>query len=174
MILLWCAIGAGTCLALLLAWLRMRVIRVEISGISMLPTFRPGDRVLARRVRQSRIATGDVVILASPPRTLAQLQTEVRPYEIVSWEPHTSADPARKGSWVVKRVAAVPGEPVPIPVRSRVQGTVVPQGSFVALGDNPADSVDSRHHGYLPLHTILGKVVSRHPRRARWASIGTK
>ncbi|MFH8556229.1 S26 family signal peptidase [Streptomyces celluloflavus] len=165
MIFLWCAIGAGACAASLLVWLRKRLISVKISGVSMLPTFRPGDMVLARRVPQSRIATGDIVVLASQPRTLAQLQAEARPYEIVSWEPHATADCVRKDSWVIKRVAAMPGELVPTQVRSRVQGEVVPQGSFVALGDNPMDSLDSRHHGYLPLGAILGKVVSERPRR---------
>ncbi|WP_110952364.1 MULTISPECIES: S26 family signal peptidase [Streptomyces] len=165
MILLWCAIGAGACAASLLFWLRKRLISVKISGVSMLPTFHPGDRVLARRVPQSRIAAGDIVVLASQPRTLAQLQAEARPYEIVSWEPHVTADYVRKDSWVIKRVAAVPGELVPPQVRSRVQGEVVPQGSFVALGDNPVNSVDSRHHGYLPLGAILGKVISGRPCR---------
>ncbi|MEV7519884.1 S26 family signal peptidase [Streptomyces sp. NPDC091371] len=165
MLLVWCvsALAAGG--AATLVWLRLRVIRVRISGVSMLPTFRPGDRVLARRVPESRIATGDVVVLASPAPSLEQFKAEGRTYEPVSWEPHTSGSPGGRDTWVIKRVAAMPGEPVPAAVLDRVEGAVVPQGSFIALGDNPADSIDSRHHGYLPLEDVLGRVVRKGQRR---------
>ncbi|WP_406383309.1 S26 family signal peptidase [Streptomyces sp. NBC_01618] len=161
MLLTWGAIGLGTCAAATLVWLRLRVIRIRISGVSMLPTFRPGDRVLARRVPESRIVTGDIVVLASPARSLEQIKMEGRPYEPVAWEPHTPLSPGGRDSWVIKRVAAMPGEPVPPSVLGRVTGAVVPQGSFIALGDNAADSIDSRHHGYLPLDGVLGRVVRR-------------
>ncbi|WP_097240987.1 MULTISPECIES: S26 family signal peptidase [unclassified Streptomyces] len=60
---------------------------------------------------------------------------------------------------MIKRVAAVPGEPVAAPLLGRCRGTVVPRGYFLALGGNTAAGIDSRHHGYLPPSGIRGRVV---------------
>lgn len=60
---------------------------------------------------------------------------------------------------IVKRVAAVAGEPVPagIPVPDRI----VPPGRLVVLGDNPARSHDSRTLGYLPVTALVGVLRRR-------------
>lgn len=160
---------AAVALAALLVWLRRRLVRVEISGTSMSPTFRPGDRVLARRVPPSRIRTGDIVVMEGPPVTAEYVKSLVErwqpPYAVVVRdEPVVSPQPADR-RWVIKRVAAVPGEPVPPSVPRDGGADRVPPGSLVVLGDNPDHSVDSRHHGYVPLDQVLGKVVG--PPRVR-------
>lgn len=61
------ALVALTVIALA-AWLRRHFMRFEVVGESMLPTFREGDFLLARRMAPGQLPrTGDLV-LASDPR----------------------------------------------------------------------------------------------------------
>lgn len=95
-----------------------------------------GDRVLVRRDSGPR--AGDVVVLRHPP---------------------AGSDAATTPSWIIKRVAATPGQPVPLAtVRP---GTRVPAGRLVLLGDNRGASTDSRHVGYYRSDDLLGTVVRR-------------
>jgi signal peptidase I len=63
---------------------------------------------------------------------------------------------------MVKRVAAIPGDPQPnwcMPVTTGPAGDLVPPGRFLILGDNPAWSQDSRQIGYIPGERLLGIVM---------------
>lgn len=52
----------------------------------------------------------------------------------------------RRRSWVIKRVAAMAGDPAPTAVRDAVHGiSVVPPGMLVLPDDNIAHGTDSRH-----------------------------
>lgn len=66
------------------AWVRLRYLVAVVEGPSMLPTYREGDRLIARRGR--RLSRGDVVVFTNP-------------------SPGTSRLPL-----LVKRVVAVPGD----------------------------------------------------------------
>ncbi|OPC77599.1 signal peptidase I [Embleya scabrispora] len=132
--------------------LRSRLALVRVTGTSMAPTFADGDRVLVDCAAPVR--RGDVVVFRNPTAALG-------------------AD--RDPRWLVKRVAAVPGDPVPVEMRDVVRAPndgVVPAGSLVVRGDAPR-SHDSRHFGYVPASTVLG-VVGAGPRipwpvaRGRW------
>ncbi|WP_262403066.1 S26 family signal peptidase, partial [Actinomadura sp. CNU-125] len=46
--------------------LRRRFAVIDVSGASMEPAFRTGDRVLVRRVPPRRVRRGDVVVLRAP------------------------------------------------------------------------------------------------------------
>lgn len=121
------------------AWLGRRFVVVTVRGLSMEPTFRHGDRVLARR--RVPVTTGQVVVVESPG----------------------------DGNLVIKRVAAVPGDPVPrgrCPAIADVPERVVPPGRLVLLGDNAAVSDDSRRLGYFALDRVLGVVLRKLPGRA--------
>lgn len=137
----------------------------RVESFSMEPTFRPGQRLLVRRLRPAeRVARGDVVL--------------VRSDEV--------------GRVVVKRAIGLPGERVELDARGRVsidghllaepyargasgaagsdQGAAtttyaVPAGRLWLLGDNRAASSDSRawRQPYLPEDAVVGKVVR--PRR---------
>jgi signal peptidase I len=119
-------------------WLRRSLAVVTVSGISMRPTFQPGDRVLARRVRPRALRRGQVVVVEAPPYDGRQ----------VWWRAGLGS---RK--WLIKRVSAIPGD-VP-------DGVPVPAGHLFVLGDNPAASGDSRLLGHLPVDRVLGVVVRR-------------
>ena len=101
--LAWLAPALLACGCALLA--RRTLVVVTVIGTSMVPTFRPGDRVLVRRT--SRVRRGQVVV-ARPPGFL---------------------------SLVIKRIAAVAGNEVPAAVRPATTGSTVPQGTVVLIGD---------------------------------------
>lgn len=135
--------------------MRRRFAVVLVRGASMRPALEPGDRALVRRGgRQIRV--GDIVIFREPP-----------------WAAEWDGEPVvtnglAPGGWVVKRVAALAGDPVPPMMPSAVVGTQhVPPGAFAAIGDNLAMSRDSRHWGWIPEQVVLGRAVRtlRGPRR---------
>lgn len=114
-------------------WARRSFRVIEVTGRSMLPTYRPGDRVLVRR-RPGRVPPrGAVVVFRAPP--------------------------GLDVDWYVKRVAATPGDPVPPEMRAAVPtDEVVPPGRLLVLGDNP-HSVDSRLIGYVRAESVLGTAI---------------
>ena len=142
--------GAG------LLWLRRTWLVVDVIGESMAPTFMDGDRVLVRRVRVGALRVGDVVVFGGP------LHDDDRP-------PPELGRPVM----VVKRVAALPGDPMPDSVPAEDGGTTVPPARLVLLGDNADRSMDSRVWGPVPLDGVRGAVVRRiAPRGERPAGRG--
>lgn len=126
---------------------RRRYLLVTVRGPSMEPTLRNGDRVLVRRSRLGVIAAGDLVVFEESPR-----------------QPRRRARRARhaRPAWVIKRVRAAPGDPVPtadVPALAGVDHAVVPASSLVVLGDNPGLSHDSRAYGYLDGSRVFGVVL---------------
>ena len=126
---------------------------VRVPSESMAPTLRSGDHVLLDH-RPVDPHDGDVVVAVDPT----------------------------DGTLLVKRVVAVAGEavgisggvldvdgvPVAEPYADRTdQGgvwfgpAVVPPGHVFLLGDNRADSVDSRVFGPVPLASVVGTVQFR-------------
>jgi signal peptidase I len=78
--------------------LRRRYTVIVVRGLSMAPTLQPGDRLLARRIDGGSVHAGDIVILRVP--------TDVP-------DRHTG----ELSSTLVKRVAAVAGDPLPAVLR---------------------------------------------------------
>jgi signal peptidase I len=135
-------------LAALFARARRDLAVVTVRGPSMAPTLLPQDRVLVRRRRARRIRRGDIVAFRTPAVVTA------------GW-----ADITRFGAdavtpdWLVKRVAALAGDPSP-----DGEGTV-PAGRLFLLGD-AAESMDSRHFGTVSIAAVRGVVVRPLPRRS--------
>ncbi len=161
LILMPLAAGAATVL-----WARRNLLVATISGISMHPTHRPGDKLLVRRLPADRIRPGDIVVadIVAVPEHAAASSSEIR----YAARPGAAGVGKRRGAdllWrsspsrVIKRVAAVSGDPVPGSVPPRAGETVVPEGCLVLLGDNPGQSLDSRHFGYVPATDVIGKVI---------------
>lgn len=123
-------------------WLRGRYVLVTVVGESMLPTYRPGDRVLVRRVPASALRTGQIVVAGWP----GERQVPARR--------HHSGRSVPDEGWLIKRVAALPGDPVP----PELPGVDVPPGRLVLIGDNQAASHDSRQMGYFAHSDVLGVV----------------
>ncbi|MFD5387902.1 S26 family signal peptidase [Streptomyces sp. NPDC127074] len=135
---------AGWVLAVML--IRRRYLVVVVQGASMTPTLSDGDRVLVRRCPLVQVHTRQLVVTGRP--------TGKR------WEG------MRMAEWVIKRAAAVPGDLVPkegAPALRDLPEHRVPEGRIVLLGDNPADSLDSRFCGYFRSEQIVGVVVRTLP-----------
>ncbi|GAA3647345.1 signal peptidase I [Lentzea atacamensis] len=133
--MIWVASFAVLALVAWLLVLRSRLLVVTVRGVSMEPTYRSGDRLLVRRAGLDRVRAGQVVV--------------------VQVDSATPDDPT--GGRMVKRAAAVPGDPVPPEIP--VPGPRVPADRLLVLGDNLARSNDSRRLGYLPADALIGVVL---------------
>ena len=141
--------------------LRRHLTVVDVWGRSMEPALHAGDRVLVRRTRLQRIRRGDIVVYHDP----SQLPVAVDARTTHPDTGHTGTGPGGPDRlWTIKRVAAVPGDPVPAvvaPVVGAAPGSPVPPGCLVVLGDNLDHSYDSRDCGYLTAAHLLGVVRRR-------------
>lgn len=123
--------------------MRHRFLIIDVLGDSMHPHLADGDRLLVRRTRRLRV--GDIVV--------AHHREGRR---------QTATKGSSASTWLVKRLAALPGDPVPESVIPAVGGhpNPVPAGMTVLLGDHP-NSIDSRLWGFVPLSDIEGVMVTR-------------
>jgi signal peptidase I len=150
----WVVVAVLAATGLAAWWTRRRFVVVTVLGESMAPTFAHGDRVLVRRVRLARARTGEVIVAAwGTPVPGGPLPLTID--EPVPGMPSTMAP------WMVKRLVAGPGDPVPEVLRVAVTDREVPPGRFLMIGDNVAASVDSRELGYAHAEYLLGVVVGR-------------
>jgi signal peptidase I len=113
---------------------------VVVSGISMVPTFKDGQRVLVSHAYWlvGPIRRKDIVVLRDSGPT----------------------------GYIIKRVYRMGGDKVdwenaPESHRLTDPPFVVPDGELYVLGDNRLRSEDSRKFGPVPLGDVLGKVVVR-------------
>ncbi|MEO3793249.1 S26 family signal peptidase [Nonomuraea sp. B10E15] len=138
------AVCVAAATALVLA--RRRLTIVTVAGSSMLPTYRPGDRVLVRKIALRRLRRDHVLVF--------------EPCGPQGWSRGPLPRP-EAAEWVIKRLVALPGDAVPPQVITAVgasEGATVPPGNLVVVGDG-VDSADSRIWGYLPDDRVLGVVV---------------
>ena len=141
---------------------RRRFVVVTVRGESMLPTFTDGQRVLVRRCAVAAVAPGDVVVFADPRDADRDRLEAERERLVAAGVPALPPPPWRRSEWLVKRAAAVPGDPVPraaVPALAEVDHDVVPAGVLVLLGDNAARSDDSRRYGYVAANRLVGTVL---------------
>jgi signal peptidase I len=113
---------------------------IVVKGESMLPTFKPDQRILVCKAiwLVGPLRQGDIVVVRSQS----------------------------PGEYLVKRVYAVAGSKVDYRYQpfnwDYTQGQFsVPEGHLYLLGDNLANSEDSREFGPIALGDVLGKVVER-------------
>jgi signal peptidase I len=143
----WClafAVGVGA--GVWVGCLRRQLLVVTVNGHSMLPAYVDGDRVLV--VRDRPVRAGDVVVADIPGHAA----------RVGAHDVEVNLPEGR----VLKRVAALSGDPVPDGIAGVDGGHLrVPLGKLVLLGDNATASVDSRHYGYVDAREVVGVVVRR-------------
>jgi signal peptidase I len=128
--------GAAAGLAVpLLALGRRRFVVVRVVGHSMSPTLADGRRVLVVRRPPQRWRRGELVAFRPPPHA--------RPLEPDGL------------TWRIKRLVALPNDPVPSALADAVTGERVPPECLLVVGDG-ARSGDSRSFGYVRCGDVLG------------------
>jgi signal peptidase I len=130
-------------LLIVVAVLARRLVVVTVRGPSMEPTYHDGDRLLVHRDLPAR--PGQVVVV-----------------ERSRHDPRCSGTRGGGSNWIIKRVAACPGDRVPrgtVPALANRSEDRVPPGQLVLLGDNQAASIDSRQLGYFAQNRTLGTVI---------------
>lgn len=148
--LLVAAVAAVLGSAVTVWWLRARVVVVRVEGGSMEPALHTDDRVVVRRHRPDRLRSGQIVVLERP-----DLQDR--------WVWSGTRLSVRRHRWIVKRLVAMPGDPVAASIvrYGSVSPGPVPPGFCLVLGDNADASTDSREFGPVPLDRVLGVAVRR-------------
>ena len=162
------ALFLGALALLTLASARRRLTRV---GESMLPGLAPGDFVLVRLGAPSLARAAGAVIALRPPRARA---ATARP------------------ELLLKRIVGLPDEMLRIGADVEVNGRILEEpyrlgiapesgyrgvravsaGHYCVLGDNRADSTDSRDFGEIPADRILGVAAWRYWPPGRFGPIG--
>jgi len=152
---IWAAIAVSASAASFGIWAaRRRFALVTVAGSSMAPTIGDGDRVLVRRARLGDVEVGQVVVVE-------------RPADGGGWNTEPPRWPGGGRRWLIKRVAALPGDLWPQEALTGVGPAqaaarlvaFLPPGQFTVLGDNRAASYDSREMGCIPAARLLGVVI---------------
>jgi signal peptidase I len=142
------AVTVGAALVITDLFLNYSVVRVF--GQSMLPAVSPGDRLVIRRTRYSRLRVGMIAVVRppgdEPPRAGKPRRRTVR----LTGEPFAFA---------VKRVCAIAGDQIPDAMRTAARGMdVVPPRMLLVSADNPLGN-DSRQWGLVSEDRVLGTMV---------------
>jgi len=125
-------------------FLYLNVHTVQVSGVSMLPTLKNGQRVLVTKAYWlpgvGPISRKDIVVLRD------------------------TSPGALPGAYIIKRVQYLPGDTVPFfdepKYRSFAEGPLkIDPGYLYVMGDNLPQSEDSREFGPVASDNVLGKVV---------------
>ena len=127
---------------------------------SMKPTLHVGDRILVNKlsVDFGTINVGDVIVFKAPPAEhceddgIADLVKRVigLPGQHLTSKGNTIYVKALKEPWTYFHTIGSP-----------VGHVTVPKNSYYVMGDNRADSCDSRFWGSVPRSDIIGKVFVR-------------
>ncbi|GAA0349886.1 hypothetical protein GCM10009540_82730 [Streptomyces turgidiscabies] len=140
-----------------------------ISSQSMAPAYGPGDRVIYDRVDGGDVRRGDVVLFSAPERYQSDVSVMQR---VIGVGGDRVVCCTGEGSGAR---LSVNGKPVPEPyvnggdadgVHASYDVTV-PKGRLFLLGDNRADSLDSRffardHDGTVAESAVTGRMTDRH------------
>lgn len=140
----------------------------EIPTGSMVPTLGVYDRILAQKAFFSwhDVREGDIVVFSRPPLFNCGGPPENVLVKRVIALPGQTIYSAGNSIYVNGRLLAEPYLPhydplgPPIPDATRQHPYRLPPGEFFVMGDNRADSCDSRYWGPIKGSSIIGKVVA--------------
>jgi signal peptidase I len=136
-----------------------------IPSSSMVPTLAVYDRVLVQKAFFSwrDVREGEIVVFSHPPLDNCPGPQEGDLVKRVIALPGQTIYSSGNSIYVNGRLLAEPYlphyDPLGPPIASRQHPYRVPPGEFYMLGDNRADSCDSRYWGPIKGSSIVGKVV---------------
>jgi len=148
----------------------------KIPTSSMVPTFKPGDRIFVNKfiygatiplvdIRLPKIREperGDIIVFTSPVERKKYLVKRLvgKPGDIIEIRDHRlriNGEPVREPQIFTKIDYYNMGE------YATSHGSIkVPPESYFVLGDNSRNSVDSRYWGFVPKKNVAGKVFLIH------------
>ena len=136
-----------------------------IPSASMVPTLGVYDRILVQKAFFSwrDVREGEIVVFSHPPLDNCPGPEEDDLVKRVIALPGQTIYSSGNSIYVNGRLLAEPYlpqyDPLGPPIASSQHPYRVPPGEFYVLGDNRADSCDSRYWGPLKGSSIIGKVV---------------
>ena len=133
----------------------------------MTPSVSPGDHVMMERLTflARKPCRGDVVVFRTdgiaslPPATFFVKRVAGEPGErvrIADAKLYINDQPVALSNAVGKIQYLPPGTGAMVPPKT---GVAVPNGQYYVLGDNSANSLDSRYWGCVPAKNIIGRVA---------------
>ena len=164
---------------------------------SMEPTLKEGQRILLNRLDRE-YARGDIITFEAPSESNQNIDL-LKPIAQYSYNPSNILEKIiynvleiNKMSYI-KRIIGLPGDRIQIEDgkiyingqelqelylkdqiitnKSKYNDIIVPQGYVYVLGDNRAESMDSRSFGCIPIERIEGKVCFRYWSISEWGNI---
>ena len=132
----------------------------RISGASMAPVLRSGERVLVNKIgpRFRGVERGEVVVFRNPSNPAVAMVKRIvaLPGDTVRFQ----------GDAISVVPADADGSRAAVPCAAALEGPgsvsmTVEAGHYFALGDNRSESRDSRHWGALPSEAVIGTVLAR-------------
>jgi signal peptidase I len=132
-----------------------------IPSASMEPTLAVGDRILVDKLSYHFHGVGrfDIVVFAKPPKEVADPTVKDLVKRVIGL-PGDVISSARGQVYINGRVLPEPFLP-PGTVTSGIETQKIPPNEYFVMGDNRADSQDSRFFGPIPRSLIVGRVVLR-------------
>jgi signal peptidase I len=132
----------------------------QVNGVSMSPTFASGDRVLV--FLPAQVEHTDIAILHITPQTTSHFTEEYMIKRIIGLP---GDEVTTDGTFIYRNGMALTEEYITSQSAYRFSCfqagncSVVPEGFVFVLGDNRAQSVDSRSYGVVPLTQVEGRVI---------------
>ena len=145
---------AATLIVVVILLRALLIAPMTVDGDSMEPTFRDGDVALVVKQLWAApdVERGDILVFRDPDGALSLKRVIGLPGDSVA---------------ILDAILEVDGRVVPENYvdHSRIDGlyfgpVTVPAGAVFLMGDNRADSVDSRHYGPVQFTRIVGRVVA--------------
>lgn len=136
------------------------VYPAQVNGVSMSPTFASGDRVLV--FLPAQVEHADIAILHITPQTTSHFTEEYMIKRIIGLPGDVVTT---DGTFIYRNGMALTEEYITSQSGYRFSCfqagncSVVPDGYVFVLGDNRAQSVDSRSYGVVPLTQVEGRVI---------------
>ena len=161
----WVLLGG---IPILTGWVRLNLVQaLRIPSNSMAPALVTDDRILADMRARGRANVGDIVVLPFPgePRQRFVKRAFALPGDLIEFR----ADGAYRNGRRVLDGAFSPPPGSTYGYGAEGSPYRVPEGAVFVLGDNAAQSNDSRYLGPFPLALVRGRIYKIYwpPARAR-------
>ena len=144
------AIGLPIVTAIVLALAARSLVQIyAIPSASMSPALEIGDHIVVTPYRFAQPSRGDVVVFRSPSRNEMLVKRIIAtPGDLIE---------SRLGRIIISGHALAEPYLREPAASGAIQAQIIPSGCYFVMGDNRANSIDSRSWGVLPRELIAGR-----------------